>query len=324
MQSVAEILLGAVLYHKEREFLKRVFKKVVYNKNHMVTLPTSQAESFSIESFRCGNCDQDFQARVITWVDVSRAPQVRKTLLRWEFNNIQCTNCGCRHFSGTPFFYEDFEEGLLVAVFPRIPDERGTVEATIREKYGYYPVLEYFYDMTQIWTLLYLQEHYRANKNLRALSRIGKGEERLTLILRFLKEDPLMIDIREKLTETFFGDATEDDLVDLLSKAIYKLEQMLPWPLDRRCLCGADLSKEFKCCGQQIDLDEHEARLSPLYIIYCPLCEESLAGASCEACGRVYTWKLGTVETAAAGAPDCRRNQEAPRELQDGSRSLCP
>ncbi len=40
-------------------------------------------------------------------------------------------------------------------------------------------MLEFFYDMTQIWMLIYFQEHYKANKNLRALSRIGTGEERL-------------------------------------------------------------------------------------------------------------------------------------------------
>ena len=256
-----------------------------------------QAEAFSTETFQCGHCDRDFQAKVITWVDVSRTPPAKKSLLRWEFNIIQCTHCGCRHFSGTPFFYEDFEEGILIAVFPRIPESRGSVEAAIKTKYGYYPLLEFFYDMTQIWTLLYFQEHYKANKNLRSLSRIGSGEARLRKFLKFLKEAPMMIDIREKLTESFFGDATNDELVEVLGKAVYSLEGMLPWPLDRRCVCGSDLSKEFKCCGKAVNLDEHAQLLSRHYIIYCPSCNESLAGASCELCGRVYTWKLGTVDT---------------------------
>jgi hypothetical protein len=267
----------------------------------MVNLLNNQAEAYSVETFQCGNCDRDFQAKVITWVDVSRAPQARRALLKWEFNIIQCTFCGCRHFSGTPFFYEDFEEGMLIAVFPRIPDKRGEVETGIGEKYGYYPVLEFFYDMTQIWMLIYFQEHYKMNKNLRVLSRIGKGEERLRKMLRFLKEDPLMIDIREKLTESFFGDATNDDLVDILGQAVYTLEEMLPWPKDRRCMCGADLSAEFKCCGSRIDLKGHENHLSPHYVIYCPACKEALSGASCEVCGRVYTWKLGTADSYKSG-----------------------
>ncbi len=267
----------------------------------MVNMLNNQAEAYSVETFQCGNCDRDFQAKVITWIDVSRSPQARRALLRWEFNIIECSHCGCRHFSGTPFFYEDFEEGLLVAVFPRIPDKRGEVEKGVQEKYGYYPVLEFFYDMTQIWMLIYFQEHYKTNRNLRALSRIGTGEEKLLKILRFLKEDPLMIDIREKLTESFFSDETNDDLVDILGQAIYKLEEMLPWPRDRRCTCGTDLSIDFKCCGHRIDLSEHEDKLSRHYVVYCPSCKEALSGASCEACGQVYTWKLGLVDSVKTG-----------------------
>ncbi len=260
-------------------------------------LNANQAESYSQETFRCGNCNGDFTAKVITWVDMSRTPQVKQALLRWEFNSIQCPSCGCKRLAETPFFFEDFEEGLLVAVFPRIPENRGTMEAAIRQKYGYYPVLEFFYDMAQLWTLLYLQDHYKSNKNLRSLSRLGTGEPRIRKILRFLKEDPLMIDIREKLTESFLGDAGDDDLMDLLARAVYTLEEMLPWPLDRRCICGGDLTNEFRCCGESVNLAEHERLLSRHFVLYCPRCGESLAGASCESCGRLYTWKVGTVET---------------------------
>ncbi len=263
----------------------------------MFNLLTKQAEAYSRDTFRCGNCNRDFEARIITWVDVSKTPRAKQALLKWEFNLIQCTHCGCRNFSGSPFFYEDFEEGLLVAVFPGIPDKRGEIEKEIRAKYGYYPMLEFFYDMTQLWMLIYFQDHYHANRNLRMLSRIGRGEERLRKMLRFLKEDHLMINIREKLTESFFNDAANDELVEVLGQAVYTLEEMLPWPMDRRCLCGADLADEFKCCGKQVNLVEHEQMLSRHYVIYCPVCKESLSGASCVQCGRVYTWKLGTVGT---------------------------
>jgi hypothetical protein len=263
----------------------------------MIKLPTIEAETVSRETFPCGACGLDFEARIATWVDVSKTPQARQTLLRREFNMIPCTHCGSRSFSGTPFFYEDFEEGLLVAVFPGIPDKRGEVEDAIRARYGYYPTLEFFYDMTQIWMLLYFQGHYQANGNLRKLSRIGEGEERLRKILRFLKEDPLMIDIHRKLNETLVSDAANDELMEILGQAVYALEEMLPWPMDRHCLCGADLSKEFICCGRQVKLAEHERLLSRHYIIYCPACKEALSGASCERCGRIYTWKLGTVPT---------------------------
>lgn len=271
-------------------------EKVVYT-TIMFNLLTKQAEAYSRDTFRCGNCNQDFEARVITWVDVSKTPQAKQALQKWEFNLLQCTHCGCRNFSGSPFFYEDFEEGLLVAVFPGIPEKRGEIEKEIRTKYGYYPMLEFFYDMTQLWMLIYFQDHYHVNRNLRTLSRIGRGEERLRKMLRFLKEDHLMINIREKLTESFFNDAANDELVEVLGQAVYTLEEMLPWPLDRRCLCGTDLADEFKCCGKQVNLLEHEQLLSRHYVIYCPVCKESLSGASCAQCGRVYTWKLGRVGT---------------------------
>ncbi len=263
----------------------------------MLNLLDRQAELYSRETFHCGSCWRQFEAKIIRWVDVSKTPQARQALMTWQFNVVQCPHCGCRNFSGSPFFYEDFEEGLLVAVFPSIPAKRGEVEQLIRQEYGYYPILEFFYDMTHIWMLLYFQEHYKSNTNLRKLSRIGEGEKRLRRMLQFLKENPLLIDIREKLTETFFGDAANDDLIDLLGQAVYRLEEMLPWPLDRRCVCGADLSRELVCCGKELDIAEQEHLLSQHYVIYCPACKEALSGSSCEHCLRVYTWKLGTVES---------------------------
>lgn len=265
----------------------------------MLNLLAKHAEAYSLEIFHCGNCGLDFEAKIVTWVDVSKTPQAKRALLKWDFNSIHCARCGCRHFSGTPFFYEDFEEGLLVAVFPGIPEKRGAVEKIIWAKYRHYPVLEFFYDMTQIWMLVYFQEHYKTNKNLNALSRIGYGEKRLRKMLRFLKEDALMIDIREKLTESFLssGSAINDELVEVLDQAVYTLEEMLPWPLNAQCLCGADLAGEFICCAKPINIREHDRLLSRHYTVYCPACKQSLTGASCEQCGRVYTWKLGTVPT---------------------------
>ena len=278
------------------------------------------AEGYAEEMFSCRTCGREFEARVATWVDVSSTPQVKRQLIRREFNVIRCPTCGIRSFADTPFFYEDFEEGLLVAVFPRIPDDRGEVEMHIREHYGYYPVLEYFYDMAQLWMLLYLQERYQTNRNLRSLSRLGSGEERIRKFLHFLKEAPMMIEIRERLTESFLGDAAEDSLADLLASAIYSIEGMLPWPRDQRCVCGGDLTKEFKCCGRNVELQDQERLLSRQYIVYCPYCGESLAGASCEACQRVYTWKLGTVSSHAKVKRPAGRRIRARGEEDTGAK----
>src|SRR5271169_4528187 len=122
---------------------------------------TSQAVPHRNELFYCGSCKHNFQARIAAWVDVSRTPIVKTLLQDWEFNIITCPHCGNRQFSNSQFFYEDFAEGLLVAVFPTIPENRLSIEAQIRQMYGYYPTLEFFYDMTQLWFLIYLQDHYK-------------------------------------------------------------------------------------------------------------------------------------------------------------------
>ena len=187
---------------------------------------TLQAEAFCNEVLYCSSCKSSFKARVATWIDVSRTPRVKTLLLNWEFNMVICPQCGNRLYSDAPFFYEDFAEGLLVALFPRIPKNHLSVEAHIRQEYGYYPTLEFFYDMTQLWFLIYLQEYYKTNVNPRGESNFGGREERLRTFLRFLKKDPMMLTIRETLVKSFLGIKTNDDLQNVLWHALVKLEGM--------------------------------------------------------------------------------------------------
>ena len=197
-----------------------------------------QAEAQNKETFRCEYCQHEFQAAVATWVDVSQTPYVKTMLQEWEFNIITCPHCGNRQFSGTAFFYEDFEEGLLIAVFPSIPQNHTSLEEEIRQQYGYYPAIEFFYDMTQLWLLIHLQEYYKNNKNRLTQSIIGKGEERLQKFLLFLKTDPLMLAIRETLTGTLSGNKTGAELQDILWRALVKIEGESPLPRDRSVFAG--------------------------------------------------------------------------------------
>lgn len=268
----------------------------------------NKADASSVETFTCGQCGRDFPARIATWVDVSRTPQAKQAILQQRFNIIECTRCGHKSFSGSPFFYEDFEEGVLIAVFPTIPANRGEIEQSIREQYGYYPLLEYFYDTTQLWGFVYLEEYYKTSMSLRTLSRIGRGEERVRAILRFLKENPMMIELREKLTAFFEGRAGDDELGQKLNEVIAELEGMSAWPLDRRCVCGADLSKSLSCCGAPIDLSGHDPHLGRGYTVYCPACKEPVSGIACAVCGRVYAWNRGTVNSYHKSSADRKRN----------------
>jgi hypothetical protein len=175
----------------------------------------------------CGSCKHSFQAQIATWVDVSRTPIVKMLLQNWEFNRVTCPHCGNRQFSNSLFFYEDFAEGLLVAVFPSIPENRLSIEAQIRQMYGYYPTLEFFYDLTQLWFLIYLQDHYKTTiEQPHTMSSIGGRKKRLLMFLQFLKKDPLMLTIRETLTEMYLGNKTNDDLQNVLWCALVKLEGM--------------------------------------------------------------------------------------------------
>jgi hypothetical protein len=190
---------------------------------------TFRAEAYNNETFTCARCKNDFQATIATWVDVSRAPLVKLLLQEWTFNVVTCPRCGNRQFSDSFFFYEDFAEGLLVAVFPDVPTNRVSLEEEIRRLYGHYPVLEFFYDISQLWLLIYLQRHYKDNENPLMASKIGTGEERLRRFLSFLKTNPLMLRLRETLTATFLGNKTNEDLQDILWRALSTIEGESPW-----------------------------------------------------------------------------------------------
>jgi hypothetical protein len=183
-----------------------------------------QAEAYNTETFECERCKREFKATVATWVDVSRYPVVKKQLQQRDFNRISCPFCGHSQFSGSFFFYEDFAEGLLVAVFPSIPVNHASLEDGIRRAYGYYPVLEIFYDMTQLWFLIHLQEYYRNDRNAFGYPQRIDNEARLQKFLQFVKNDSLMLTMRETLADLSVGKKTIDDLQDILWQAIAKLE----------------------------------------------------------------------------------------------------
>ena len=121
----------------------------------MINMLSNQAEAYSRESFECGNCGQQFEAKVITWIDISKTPQAKQALLKWQFNIISALIAGADIFPVLLFSSKTLKRDCSLLCSPAIPDKRGEVEKSIREKYGYYPLLEFFYDMAQIWMLLY-------------------------------------------------------------------------------------------------------------------------------------------------------------------------
>jgi len=75
--------------------------------------------------------------------------------------------------------------------------------------------------------------------------------------------------------------------------------QELPWPLDERCVCGRSLVSSMYCCDPQnpIELGYVRSKLGPGVVLQRACCGAQFEGFSCEACGRVYVWRLGTVAT---------------------------
>jgi len=199
---------------------------------------TFQAEAYSNELHCCNSCKRSFQARIATWIDIARTPGIKTLLLNGAFNRVTCPHCGSTQLSDAPFFYEDFAEGLLVAVFPRIPANRLSVEENIRQEYGCYPTLEFFYDMTQLWFLIYLREYYKTNVNPNAVSKIVGREKSLRTFLQFLKKDPLMLTLRETLTKTLLRNKTNEELDKILWCALVKLESMFSDPSEFLAFIG--------------------------------------------------------------------------------------
>jgi hypothetical protein len=187
-------------------------------------MTTAQYDAYKTEKFHCKYCGENYQARVATWVDVSKTPQARRQLLYWEFNVVTCPVCGCQTFADSPFFYEDFEEGILIYVLPTVPDNPKETEEKIRAQYGHYPFLDFFYDITQLWVLVYLYFYHLENAYRYAVATIKEKEEMTKKSIRTIKTDGIMLHIREKIIESFYEPAAYHDLLNAVERLICSIE----------------------------------------------------------------------------------------------------
>lgn len=206
----------------------------------------TQTEELKVETFHCSCCGKDFQSPVVTWVDVSKAPQARLKLLTREFNVVRCPRCGCQAVADTPFFYEDFEEGILIAVFPSIPDRTEEVEREIRTQYSYYPFIEIFYDMTQIWVLVYLYFYHLENTHRNAVTTIQEKEAITKKSISLIKTDATMLYIREKIRESSYEPAAYDELLNAVERLIWAIEERSPFRSQRNARARYAFSKEVQ------------------------------------------------------------------------------
>lgn len=258
-----------------------------------------RAEAYRTEVLVCRQCGLRFKARIVSWVDVSRIGEARKMLLRQEFNVVPCPHCESLQFAEVHFFYEDFEKGLLVAVFPQRPEYSTDVEEQIRKQYNHYPHVEFLYDMTQLWLLIFLEDFFKSGGKLRSPMGNGQGEDLTLRLLHFLRDDPLLDVIKDKLNDIFAGGS--GNLAAVLGQIVYRLEGMHPWPFDRRCICGADIPITLTCCGEEVELCNQPELSEQNCRIECRVCRKDFTSITCAECGRTYTWHLGIVDSLGGG-----------------------
>lgn len=69
----------------------------------------------------------------------------------------------------------------------------------------------------------------------------------------------------------------------------------LPWPLDRKCACGASLDPFIFCCDAEkpIPPESFQDRLSATFVLKRDCCGATLDGFRCDLCGRLYSWWKG-------------------------------
>ncbi|HSB32908.1 MAG TPA: hypothetical protein VLG39_00480 [Nitrospirota bacterium] len=157
--------------------------------------------------------------------------------------------------------------------------------------------------MTRLWLLIYLQNYYGGIISGRRSPAMKENGEKQTLkSLRYLNDDPVMTAIKEKLDVIFEGtDEEGENLAAILGQAVYRLEGLHPWPLNRRCVCGTAISPVFGCCGGRMDFDDHAILSARNRGFGCPTCGKTFTSAACRRCGRTYTWDLGIVESFEKG-----------------------
>ena len=95
-----------------------------------------------------------------------------------------------------------------------------------------------------------------------------------------------------------------EDLEDEANLAAFEAMVGLPdyvlhWPLDERCACGQSLQPAIYCCNPEtpFDMSEYVGSFGPEFSLRRPCCGQEFHGFRCDACGRVYSWMKGVVES---------------------------
>jgi hypothetical protein len=95
------------------------------------------------------------------------------------------------------------------------------------------------------------------------------------------------------------GDLNDPANVAAFVSAVGVPDTVLPWPIDEQCICGKGLGPAIFCCdpAKPFSMGDRTAELIPGFVLVRPCCDQHFEGFRCDACGKVYSWSKGTVDT---------------------------
>lgn len=219
---------------------------------------------FQERVLECPVCRAKFPARIWSSVNVSLDPHLKEEVMEGRLNQLKCSDCGYSGRSRDPFLYHDMDKKLMFYVAEGA--DAGALRTAVEGM---------------------REEQSAAGMPLPAIYVLDESEDLISLIYQLEHAQNPDGSIIKKLAPDEWK-----ELVDVLTAPVH------PWPLDHRCVCGAEIRTVCLCTanGVYIEVREHEPKLTVATGFQCPECGRGLIAFSCEACNRLYSWREGVVQ----------------------------
>jgi transcription elongation factor Elf1 len=222
---------------------------------------------FQERVLECPVCNVEFPARIWSSVNVTLDPQLKDEVMEGRLNRVICSACGFSGRSPDPFLYHDMDKKMMFYVAEGA--DAGVLRAAVQSM---------------------REEQTAGGMPLPAIYMLDNTESLVSLIYQ--------LDHMQNPDGSIIENLAQDEwkeLVDILIAPVH------PWPLDHKCICGAEIRTLCFCTkdGVRIDVRKHEPELTGATGFECPHCGRGLVAFHCEKCNRLYSWLEGVVEHVA-------------------------
>lgn len=251
--------------------------------------------------FECPVCGAKQVTTVWHSINVSMSPELKERFLDGEINQVQCGSCNELIFISMPLLYHDMDKNLWIHIFP---DEKYQDMESDR-KCG---------DTGEELDPLARME-VEGNSQAEVLQKTMPRTHQKYIVGYPLAGHLIQCMDDERLNTSFrrnYPKLPDDELYplmfDYVCEVLYRghehLESadhytdLLPFPLDLKCVCGEDLKQHVQCeCGEKADTNKlcDEAVLG--YIFKCENCGKEKVGFYCHKCLRFYSWDFRVVNS---------------------------